>query len=58
MDCASLVRYVHPEIPRFIINHGEAYDPYDDHFPEGYEHIKENAAIGVETFIDRIIYLT
>ena len=42
----------------FVINPGEVYDPYDDHFPEGYEHIKENAAIGVETFIDRIIYLT
>ena len=55
---ASLVRYAHPEIPRFIINPGEAYDPYDDHFPEGYEHIKENATTGVETFIDRIIYLT
>ena len=51
-------RYAHPEIPRFIINPGEAYDPYDDHFPDGYEHIKENATTGVETFIDRIIYLT
>ena len=54
---ASLVRYAHPEIPRFIINPGEAYDPYDDHFPEGYEHIKENATTGVETFIDKVIEL-
>ena len=54
---ASLVRYAHPEIPRFIINPGEAYDPYDDLFPEGYEHIKENATTGVETFIEKLIEL-
>ena len=54
---ASLVRYAHPEIPRFIINPGEAYDPYDDQFPEGYEHIKENATTGVETFIKKLIEL-
>ena len=55
---ASLVRYAHSEVPKFIINPGEAYDPYDDHFPEGYEHIKENASNGVETFIERLIEMT
>ena len=55
---ASLVRYAHSEVPKFIINPGEAYDPYDDHFPEGYEHIKENATTGVETFIERLIDMT
>ena len=55
---ASLVRYAHSEVPKFIINPGEAYNPYDDHFPEGYEHIKENASTGVETFIERLIELT
>ena len=54
---ASLIRYAHPEIPRFIINPGEAFDPYDDHFPEGYEHIQEDATVGVETFIDRLVSL-
>lgn len=54
---ASLVRYAHSEVPKFIINPGEAYNPYDDHFPEGYEHIKENASMGVETFIERLIEL-
>lgn len=54
---ASLVRYAHSEVPKFIINPGEAYNPYDDHFPEGYEHIKENASTGVETFIERLIEL-
>ena len=52
---ASLVRYPHHSIPKFIVNPGEAYDPYDDHFPEGYEHIKENATMGMEIFIDKLI---
>lgn len=54
---ASLVRYARPEIRKFIINPGEAFDPYDDHFPEGYEHIKENATVGIETFVDKLISL-
>lgn len=54
---ASLVRYPHSAAPKFIINPGEAYDPYDDHFPEGFEHIKENATTGVEKFIDKLIEL-
>lgn len=52
---ASLVRYARPEILKYIINPGEAFDPYDDHFPEGYEHIKESATVGIETFVDRLI---
>lgn len=55
---ASLVRYAHHEVPRFIINPDEAYDPYDDHFPDGYEHIKENATTGIETFIDRLMAIS
>lgn len=55
---ASLVRYAHPEIPKFIINPGEAYNPYDDDLPEGYVHIKEKASTGVETFIERLIEMT
>ena len=58
LPAASLVRYTHSNVPKFIINPGEAYDPYDDHFPEGYEHIKENASTGVETFIERLIEMT
>lgn len=55
---ASLVRYAHSEVPKFIINPGEAYNPYDDDLPEGYVHIKEKASTGVETFIDRLIEMT
>ena len=54
---ASLVSYAHPEVPKFIINSGEVYNLYDNHFPEGYEYIKENATTGVETFIERLIEL-
>ena len=55
---ASLVRYAHSEVPKFIINPGEAYNPYDDDLLEGYVHIKEKASTGVETFIERLIELT
>ena len=55
---ASLVRYAHSEVPKFIINPGEAYNPYDDDLLEGYMHIKEKASTGVETFIERLIDLT
>lgn len=55
---ASLVRYAHSEVPKFIINPGEAYNPYDDDLLEGYVHIKEKASMGVETFIERLIDLT
>lgn len=55
---ASLVRYAHSEVPKFIINPGEAYNPHDDDLLEGYVHIKEKASTGVETFIERLIDLT
>ena len=55
---ASLVRYAHSEVLKFIINPGEAYNPYDDDLLEGYVHIKEKASTGVETFIERLIDLT
>lgn len=55
---ASLVRYAHSEVPKFIINPGEAYNPYDDDLLEVYVHIKEKASTGVETFIERLIDLT
>lgn len=55
---ASLVRYAHSEVPKFIINPDEAYNPYDDDLLEGYVHIKEKASTSVETFIERLIDLT
>lgn len=26
-----------------------------EYFPEGYEHIRESATVGIETFVDRLI---
>lgn len=52
---ASLIRYAHPEIPRFIVNPSDISDK--DDISEGFEHIKECATIGVENFIDRLIEL-
>lgn len=55
---AQMVKFPHHSVPKFIINPGMAFDPYDDHFPDGYVHIKENATTGIETFIDHLIELT
>lgn len=54
---ASLLRYAHPEVPKFIINPGETFNQFDDCFTEGFEYIKENATTGIETFIDRLMSL-
>lgn len=54
---ANLIRYAYPEVPRFIINPGEAFNPCDGAIPNGYTHIKEKATIGIETFIDKLISL-
>ena len=53
-----MVKFPHHSVPKFIIDPGMAFDPYDDHFPDGYVHIKENATTGIETFIDHLIELT
>ena len=55
---AQMVKFPHHSVPKFIIDPGMAFDPYDDHFPDGYVHIKENATTGIETFIDHLIKLT
>lgn len=55
---AQMVKFPHHSVPKFIIDPGMAFDPYDDHFPDGYVHIKENATTGIETFIDHLIELT
>ena len=52
---ASLVRYTHPEIPKFIIDPNEEISLSCKEF--GFEHIKEKATIGIELFIDKLIKL-
>lgn len=52
---ADLIKCPHYDVPKFIIDPCEPFDPYDDNYPEGYVHIRENATSGMETFIDRIL---
>ena len=52
---ASLVRYAHSEIPKFIIDPCEGLTSCCEEF--GFEHFKEKATIGIELFIDRLIEL-
>ena len=52
---AHLIRCPLPSAMKFIIDPCEPFDPCDDNYPEGYEHIREKATVGMEAFIDRII---
>lgn len=52
---ADLIKCPHYDVPKFIIDPCEPFDPYDDNYPEGYVHIREAATSGMETFIDRVI---
>lgn len=51
---AALIKCPHYDVPKFIIDPCEPFDPYDDNYPEGYVHIRENATSGMETLIDRL----
>lgn len=50
---AGLVRYAHPEVPKFLV------DPSDmeGKLPEGFKHIKAKAVEGVDVLIDEIMKL-
>lgn len=48
----QLVKYAHPEVPRFII------DPNDVIVPDGYIHIKNTACDGIDVFFQELIDLT
>ena len=52
---ADLIKCPHYDIPKFIIDPCEPFDPYDDNYPEGYVHIRESATSGMETFIDHLM---
>lgn len=45
---ANLVEYVHPEVPKFIV------DPNAKEVPNGFVHIKENATIGVDRLLEEL----
>lgn len=54
---AALVRCPHYDTPKFIVDPCEPFDPCDDNYPEGYEHIREYACTGIEAFVDRLLEL-
>ena len=51
---ADLIKCPHFDVPKYIIDPCDPFDPYDDNYPEGYVHIRENATSGMEAFIDRL----
>ena len=52
---ADLIKCPHFDVPKYIIDPCEPFDPYDDNYPEGYVHIRESATSGMETFIDHLM---
>ena len=51
---ASLVRFAPPAAEKYIINPGLAYDPYDTHLSDNFEHIREKATVGVAMLVERL----
>ena len=54
---ANLIKCPLPSAMKYIIDPCEPFDPYDDNYPEGYEHIREKATVGMEILIDRLMQL-
>ena len=52
---ASLVRFAPPSAQKYIINPGLAFDPYDTHLSDNFEHIKEKATIGMTMLVERLM---
>lgn len=52
---ANLIKCPLPSAMKYIIDPYEPFDPYDDNYPEGYEHIREKATVGMEILIDRLM---
>lgn len=50
---AGLVKYVHPLVPKFIIDPEELKNA-----PSGFKHIQMPATVGIEAFIDHLIELS
>ena len=52
---ASLVRFAPPSAQKYIINPGMAFDPYDTHISDNFEHIKEKATVGMTLLVERLM---
>lgn len=52
---ASLVRFAPPSAQKYIINPCLAFDPYDTHLSDNFEHIKEKATVGMTMLVERLM---
>jgi NAD-dependent deacetylase len=52
---ADLVKCPIRATMKYIIDPCEPFDPCDDNYPEGYEHIRAKATVGMEILIDRLM---
>lgn len=54
---SELIRYPHKSVPKFVIDPNLIYDSYDDGYMAQFEHIRQSASLGLESFIDRLLEL-
>ena len=54
---SELIRYPHKSVPKFVIDPYRPSEPYNDGYLDLFEHIKQSASEGLETFIDRLLEL-
>ena len=54
---SELIRYPHRSIPKFLIDPNTISDPYNDGYLGQFEHIRQYASLGLESFVDRLLEL-
>jgi NAD-dependent deacetylase len=54
---SDLIRYPHKSVPKFIIDPNKPTNSYNDNYLDQFEHIRQPAADGMESFIDRLMEL-
>lgn len=54
---SELIRYPHRSVPKFLIDPNPISDPYNDGYLGQFEHIRQSASLGLESFVDRLLEL-
>ena len=54
---SELIRYPHRSIPKFLIDPNTISDPYNEGYLGQFEHIRQSASLGLESFVDRLLEL-
>ena len=57
IPASDLIRYPHHSVPKFIIDPSKPANSYNDNYLDQFEHIRQPAADGMESFIDRLMEL-